>query len=1143
VVRGRVATLGQAAGGPPARLESLRWRLTPAAGRRVAAGAVAVDRGGAFTVALDVPQRAPSGPAILRLDARDVGGLEGVRYEHPVLIGRGEGSESTLRLTATEAKPGAPPLITAEAPAELGGAGALVRWRAEARGAAVRPPGYPTFHFGARPAWWSSQAAPSDPPPRRATTPLSADRTASVALEGVGAPGWRAASVSAEIGGAASRVEVQLPGAQVQVGVRPASNFVTVGEPLGVSVVVVDAGGAPVAGRPVAVNLLPLTGGAEGAVRACALTSGAAPVTCELRPAVPGPHRLVAAASDLEGRRSRAVREIWAVGAAGSAVGGASPHLRLVPDKDAYRPGEDARLLVVSPDAAARGVLTLERDGIVAVEPFEIAGAAAILTVGLRASHAPGVAARVALLEPSVGAAALELPVAGPALAVSLDAPAEAGVGAAVDVAVAVGDDQGRPLAAAEVLLWQATSPRARLEALDPRPALAPWRRPGVRWRGSRQGPIAAWLPAVRAAGSHARAVAEENGASGWRRLGEPSRTDERGRLVAQVAAPDAPGPLRLAAVAVGDRARFGVADATVTLTRPVEVRVAAPDLWRVGDRGQARVTLISGLDAEVEVALAARGRGLAFLEGAGRAVTLPARGEAVVALPVVAEAAGDAVLEVAARAPGARAQARHVVAVEAPRRGRVVVGTLGERAARVPVDLEAGDAVDVALSSSPLLLLAGDLEALLDPRFDDSEVRAARVLAWAALGGDVDQVIPPSQALEARVLSDLVALQAAQNDDGGFGRHARGEPSRPALSVAVAEALVRAAQAGLPVAEEAIARARRYLLQRSPWVLGSEADGPRRTLAARALYVRDLMGDDVAEEAGRIVGAAGVDAAALAWALPILEGERGTRRAARAARARLEAWAAAGEGAEEVQVVALAALSPRGDGDVVAALAQRVLDAASRGAITPPETGARRVQALAAWLDVSRRPGATVTTWLGEVAVDRHELEGAPGSPRRLTLKAGPAADAVTLAGDPGGTAYFRVSPVAPASTAAPAEVMVAQALEGDRRLGSRVRLRVTATTAAPWSRLALHAPLPAGLVPLAVDVETSDAVFTHRAIRGQAAEAFAEAVPAGVHEIVVLARVAWPGRYSWPAAEARAYAEGRVAVGRSEPVSVTLE
>lgn len=77
--------------------------------------------------------------------------------------------------------------------------------------------------------------------------------------------------------------------------------------------------------------------------------------------------------------------------------------VELIPDKKEYRPGERAKILIKSPFAKARAVLTVEREDVLEQRSFELSSSAQAIEVNLREDYIPSVHVSVMLFRPRTG--------------------------------------------------------------------------------------------------------------------------------------------------------------------------------------------------------------------------------------------------------------------------------------------------------------------------------------------------------------------------------------------------------------------------------------------------------------------------------------------------------------------------------------------------------------------------------------------------------------------------------------------------------------------------------------------------------------------------------------------------------------------
>ncbi|WP_106093242.1 Ig-like domain-containing alpha-2-macroglobulin family protein [Enhygromyxa salina] len=157
----------------------------------------------------------------------------------------------------------------------------------------------------------------------------------------------------------------------------------------------------------------------ETQTSACALTSGATPVACEVSVGEPGTHEVVAEITDASGRSNRAVLELYVHGDDAVVWDDEDKRVDLVADKDSYEPGETAKLLVRSPFDEARGFLVIEREGLAQTHQLYVRGGVAVVEVAITPEMVAGVTASAVLSKPRT-------PVAGAPADQDLGAPAAA---------------------------------------------------------------------------------------------------------------------------------------------------------------------------------------------------------------------------------------------------------------------------------------------------------------------------------------------------------------------------------------------------------------------------------------------------------------------------------------------------------------------------------------------------------------------------------------------------------------------------------------------------------------------------------------------------------------------------------------------
>jgi len=185
---------------------------------------------------------------------------------------------------------------------------------------------------------------------------------------------------------------------------------------------------------------------------------------------------------------------------------------------------------------------------------------------------------------------------------------------------------------------------------------------------------------------------------------------------------------------------------------------------------------------------------------------------------------------------------------------------------------------LEISTSSTALQALTDAVLYLVSYRFECSEQLASRILGVAARRDGLEafsaEGLPSPAEMEAAVERDIAALQAVQNDDGGFPYWSRGRESIPFNSIHVAHALQRAEEMDFLVPPEMRARLLDYLRNIEGHYPTWYDEDTRQTLSAYALYVRHLMGDSDLPGARRLLADAGLEdlsLEAVAWLWQVL--------------------------------------------------------------------------------------------------------------------------------------------------------------------------------------------------------------------------------------------------------------------------------
>ncbi|MCP3972860.1 MAG: hypothetical protein GY720_00035, partial [bacterium] len=184
---------------------------------------------------------------------------------------------------------------------------------------------------------------------------------------------------------------------------------------------------------------------------------------------------------------------------------------------------------------------------------------------------------------------------------------------------------------------------------------------------------------------------------------------------------------------------------------------------------------------------------------------------------------------------------------------------------------------LEINTSSTALQALTDAVLYVSKYRYQSSDALASRILTVAALRDVLDAFdadgLPSAAVLTAAVADDLEALQALQNDDGGFPYWRLWRESVPFNTVHVVHALTEAKSAGYDVDQGVLANGLQYLTDIESHYPGNYSQRVRDTISAYALHVRMQAGHTDSAKATQLYRQAdnlGLDA--IAWLWPVID-------------------------------------------------------------------------------------------------------------------------------------------------------------------------------------------------------------------------------------------------------------------------------
>lgn len=592
------------------------------------------------------------------------------------------------------------------------------------------------------------------------------------------------------------------------------------------------------------------------------VSSGAFPAnapstwTWTFTPDKPGQYEFAASAKDEAGRPVETQLGFYAAGA-GEAYWrrGDTDLIEIVADKQKYKPGETAKLMVKSPYKRATALVTVEREGVISRWTQELKGGADFVRVPLDDRAVPNVYVGIVALagrsggakysedgddlskpQAKFGYAALSVDPGGRRVAVTLQSGrSDYRPGATVDATVTARDEAGRPVTGEATVyavdegvlnLTGYETPDLWREFYGERPLL-------VGSADSRQFVI----------GQRSFGEKGKNRGGGGGRGGLPPGVDLRsdfrptafwaptvelgpdGRGSVSFKLPDTLTRFRLMAVVHAGR-RFGGGESRFTSSKPLLLRPSLPRLARVGDEFDGGVVVhnYTKQDSTVTVTLALEGTAVSAKGDAKRTVFVPA-GRAVEAVwKCRASFAGPSTFKFYAVAGAENDGLEWKLPVRATERlehaatAGVTDGSAIELVAR-PTNASPGGALEVSMSPTALSGLREGARYLLEYPYGCLEQRLSRALP-VVTGADLVETfgLGTVAAMKPAVQDVFDRLGDFQHGSGGYGYWPSPWMPDPWVTAYALESAALARREGYRLPEDSIRKALdwggRYLSQ-----------------------------------------------------------------------------------------------------------------------------------------------------------------------------------------------------------------------------------------------------------------------------------------------------------------------------------------
>lgn len=704
------------------------------------------------------------------------------------------------------------------------------------------------------------------------------------------------------------RTQVVHP-ASAYIGVRPTpARILAAGDRIDVPVVAVTPGGNVQAGMRAALELVRIdyhttarlansksvevtNRPVEQVVDRCSVRTKKRAVSCSLRVPKAGSYKVVASARDAQ---KKLVQSGFSFSAGGrhTIAWPRYQHERVdvITDKPHYRPGDVARLMVQSPFARARGLLTLERGQLVEHRFFDIAGDSPIIDVPITDTHAPNVFASVTLLRPRVhtdkdatgfetgapafrmGYAELLVTPASQKLQVAITAAKQTVPGARMSVDIQVRDAAGQPAEgrATIMVVDEAVLGLTGYKTPDPVAQIFARRPLGVRTLASMLD-----LPYSRRA-RHERIFPGGDGGAGFgldpmaaemRSLFQSTaywnpdvQIGTNGEARVEFDLPDGTTTYRIMAIAAGQGGTAGSSDARVVVDKPLMVQPVLPRFVYPGDafRAEARVFNTTREPAKVRVVADIDGVVHGAAEAAGTrtmTVTVPAGDSATVGLPVKVVGTKTVRVRLAASVVGRSGGHRDAIEVSLPvlnpgSRRRMVEKRAVNDTANVSIELPkqripGSERFEVRVSQSRLGQLKESVDYLMgypNGCIEQTTSRAYPLLVLRDLLPEMGVTVDMAK-LQEYAEAGVKRLLSFQTSSGGLSYWPGSDEPHAFGTAFGATALIEAQHRGYDVPDAAIKRMTAYLLRAlgegrisEEMPHGGMADGDTRALFAMTL-------------------------------------------------------------------------------------------------------------------------------------------------------------------------------------------------------------------------------------------------------------------------------------------------------------------
>jgi uncharacterized protein YfaS (alpha-2-macroglobulin family) len=580
------------------------------------------------------------------------------------------------------------------------------------------------------------------------------------------------------------------------------------------------------------------------------VTTSTEPAALNITVAEGGSYELRLKATDRDGNTTTTVRSFYGLGD-GYTAWERHDHNRitLTPEKQTWKPGETARIMIESPWESATALMTIEREGVRSHRRFALTSTAQTIDVPLTENDIPNVYVSVLLVrgrtsndfgtdgsdpgKPAfrLGYTQLKVEDATKRLSVNVSADrAEYRPTNTAKVTVKVADSAARG-ARSEVTLWAVDFGVLSLtdyNAPDVLKAVYQEKSLQVMNTDSRQRIVSRRVltpkgadPGGGGGAALANARADFRPLAFW--LGSVV-TNADGTATTDVTLPESLTTYRIMAVAGDTASRFGSGSAEIKVSKPVTLLGTYPRFLRPGDTASFGAVVTNTLAQGGAATVTIRSLDPTMVEVTGPAtqqITLAAGQSLDVRFAAAARRTGTARLQVNVTMGQNTDAFEQTVPVIAPA-PMETVAAFAQTADRwtQPVELPASivptaGSLNIEWASTALVGLSGGVDYLVNYPYGCAEQKASAAMAFL-LAADLGQAfavgsVPPAD-YRARATTLLQELVSFQCDNGGFGLWPTGCQSNPYLTAYVLHVMRTGRDLGITPDQSVVDQALSYL-------------------------------------------------------------------------------------------------------------------------------------------------------------------------------------------------------------------------------------------------------------------------------------------------------------------------------------------